>query len=224
MKAKILTILTIVYFIGTSFAQYTLEPLPYAYDALEPFIDAKTMEVHYSKHHANYLNNLNTALKDTKLEYSTDIYELLNNISKYSSAVKNNAGGVFNHTFFWNVLTPKKDTKPSAKLLADIEKTFVNFSEFKTQFIKSGATLFGSGWVWVIVTKENELKIVTTNNQDNTIMDNSAVKGTPILCVDVWEHAYYLKYQNKRAEYLENIWNVIDWEKVSNLYEKAVVK
>jgi superoxide dismutase len=209
---------------SSTFAQFTQAPLPYAYDALEPFVDAQTMEIHYSKHHAGYVNNLNKALKDAGLEANTDMNAILGNISKYSTAIRNNAGGHYNHTLFWNVLTPNKDTKLSAELSAAIVTTFGSMEAFKTQLTQAAATRFGSGWAWLVVTPENKLVICSTPNQDNPLMDDAPVKGTPIFGIDVWEHAYYLKYQNKRGDYLQSIWNVVNWDEVSRLYAKTQVK
>jgi len=209
---------------SSTFAQFTQAPLPYAYDALEPFVDAQTMEIHYSKHHAGYVNNLNKALKDAGMEANTDMNAILGNISKYSTAIRNNAGGHYNHTLFWNVLTPNKDTKLSAELSAAIVTTFGSMEAFKTQLTQAAATRFGSGWAWLVVTPENKLVICSTPNQDNPLMDDAPVKGTPIFGIDVWEHAYYLKYQNKRGDYLQAIWSVVNWDEVSRLYAKTQIK
>ncbi|MFZ2432032.1 MAG: superoxide dismutase [Lutibacter sp.] len=209
---------------SSAFGQFTQAPLPYAYDALEPFVDAQTMEIHYTKHHAGYVTNLNKALKEAGMENNTDMNAILGNISKYSTAIRNNAGGHYNHTLFWNVLTPNKDTKLSANLAAAIETTFGSMEAFKTQLTQAAATRFGSGWAWLVVTPENKLVICSTPNQDNPLMDDAPVKGTPIFGIDVWEHAYYLKYQNKRGDYLQAIWNVVNWEEVSRLYAQTQVK
>lgn len=215
----------VIAFISNSiFAQFTQEPLPYAYDALEPFVDAQTMEIHYSKHHAGYVNNLNKALKEAGLEENTDLNTILGNISKYSTAIRNNAGGHYNHTLFWNVITPNKDTKLSDDLAAAITTTFGSMETFKTQLTQAASTRFGSGWAWLVVTPENKLVICSTPNQDNPLMDDAPVKGTPVLGIDVWEHAYYLKYQNKRGDYLQSIWNIINWDEVSRLYAQTQVK
>ncbi|NEW80626.1 MAG: superoxide dismutase [Gelidibacter sp.] len=209
---------------SNAFAQFTQAPLPYAYDALEPFVDAQTMEIHYSKHHAGYVNNLNKALKDAGLEKNTDMNAILGNMSKYSTVIRNNAGGHYNHTLFWNVLTPNKNTKSSVELAAAIEITFGSMEAFKTQLTQAAATRFGSGWAWLVVTSDHKLVITSTPNQDNPLMDDAPVKGTPIFAIDVWEHAYYLKYQNKRGDYLQSIWSVINWDEVSRLYAQAQVK
>lgn len=209
---------------SNAFAQFTQAPLPYAYDALEPFVDAQTMEIHFSKHHAGYISNLNKALKEAGMENNTDMNAILGNISKYSTAIRNNAGGHYNHTLFWNVLTPNKNTKLSPELAAVIEITFGSMEAFKTQLTQAAATRFGSGWAWLVVTPDNRLEICSTPNQDNPLMDDAPVKGTPIFGIDVWEHAYYLKYQNKRGDYLQSIWSVVNWDEVSRLYAHTQIK
>jgi len=208
----------------SAFGQFTQAPLPYAYDALEPFVDAQTMEIHYSKHHAGYVNNLNKALKEAGMENNSDMNAILANMSKYSTAIRNNAGGHYNHNLFWNVLTPNKNTKLSSELAAAIETTFGSMEAFKTQLTQAAATRFGSGWAWLVVTPENKLVICSTPNQDNPLMDDAPIKGTPIFGIDVWEHAYYLKYQNKRGDYLQAIWSVVNWDEVSRLYAQTQVK
>jgi superoxide dismutase len=215
-KFLIITLIT-----SNTFAQFTQAPLPYAYNELEPFVDAQTMEIHYSKHHASYMNKLNKALKEAGMENKTDINDILKNISKYSVAIRNNAGGHYNHTLFWNILTPNKNTKPSPKLADAIESTFGSMEALKTQLSQAAATRFGSGWAWLVVTPENKLVICSTPNQDNPLMDDAPIKGIPILGIDVWEHAYYLKYQNKRGNYLESIWSIINWDEVSNLFAQT---
>jgi superoxide dismutase len=203
-------------------AQFTQKPLPYAYNALEPFIDAQTMEIHYSKHHAAYVKNLNTAIVGTEAE-KMSLKEILANVSKFSPAVRNNAGGHFNHELFWSILTPEKNTKPSAELEKAINDTFGSLDALKEKLNAAAATRFGSGWAWLSIDKDKKLFVSSTQNQDNPLMDVTENKGTPILGIDVWEHAYYLKYQNKRADYLTAIWNVINWNEISNNY-KAVTK
>ena len=220
----VLKFLMIALMSSSAFAQFTQAPLPYAYDALEPFVDAQTMEIHYTKHHAGYVNNLNKALKEAGMENNTDMNAILGNISKYSTAIRNNAGGHYNHTLFWNVLTPNKNTKISAELAAAIETTFGSMEDFKSQLTQAAATRFGSGWAWLVVTPENKLAICSTPNQGNPLMDDAPVKGTPIFGIDVWEHAYYLKYQNKRGDYLQAIWSVVNWDEVSRLYAKTQIK
>lgn len=205
-------------------AQFTQAPLPYAYNALEPFVDAQTMEIHYSKHHAAYVANLNSALSESAPSPQTDLESILANISKYSTAVRNNGGGHYNHTLFWEILTPKKNTQPSAALLKAIEAAFGDMEQFKAQLNKAAATRFGSGWAWLLVTADKKLVISSTPNQDNPLMDIAEVKGTPILGIDVWEHAYYLKYQNRRGDYLQALWSVINWDAVSARFEKAMAR
>lgn len=204
-------------------AQFTQKPLPYAYNALEPYIDAQTMEIHYSKHHAGYVKNLNDAVKGTGAEKMT-LEQIFSGMSKLNPAIRNNAGGHFNHEFFWSVLTPEKNTKLSADLEKAVVKSFGSFDSLKEKLNAAAASRFGSGWVWLYLTKDNKLEICTTANQDNPLMDTAENKGQPILGVDVWEHAYYLKYYNKRADYLAAIWNVINWNQVSTNYQSALKK
>ena len=198
--------------------KFELAPLPYAYDALEPYIDKATMEIHHSKHHQAYVNNLNNAVACNEME-SLSLEELIASISKYPAAVRNNGGGHWNHTFFWNIMAPAKSSKPSDDLLAAINTAFGSFDDFKKQFAQAGATRFGSGWAWLVKT-ESGLKVSSTPNQDNPLMDIADVKGTPILGLDVWEHAYYLKFQNRRPDYIETWWNVVNWDAVSELFNK----
>jgi superoxide dismutase len=194
----------------TASAQFTQKALPYAYNALEPFVDAQTMEIHYSKHHAAYVKNLNTALAGTTDE-KLSLNEIFAKISNLPAAVRNNGGGHYNHELFWSVLTPEKNTKMSAELEKAVNETFGSLDGLKEKLNAAGASRFGSGWAWLVVTKEGKLVVSSTPNQDNPLMDIAEVKGTPILGADVWEHAYYLKYQNKRADYLSAFWNVVNW-------------
>ncbi|MCT3979573.1 superoxide dismutase [Elizabethkingia anophelis] len=202
-------------------AQFKQAPLPYAYNALEGSIDAQTMEIHYSKHGAAYVANLNKAIAGTSLEKES-LVKILSGISKQSLAIRNNAGGHYNHELFWTILTPEKNTQPSEKLAKAINQSFGSFDAFKEKMSKAGADRFGSGWAWLIVTPEKKLAITSTANQDNPLMDIAEVKGIPVLGIDVWEHAYYLKYQNKRADYLSAIWNVINWKEINKRYEAAL--
>lgn len=204
-------------------AQFVQKPLPYAYDALEPYIDAKTMEIHYSKHHAGYVKNLNDALKGTALDKMT-LFELFSKASSLPVAVRNNAGGHYNHEMFWSVLTPDKITKPSVALLKSINEKFGSTENLKQKLNQAALSRFGSGWVWLYVSGKNQLEISTTANQDNPLMNDAQNKGVPILGIDLWEHAYYLKYQNKRADYLDALWNIINWNEVSNRYNSALIK
>jgi len=197
---------------------HTLPDLKYAFNALEPHIDAMTMEIHHDKHHAAYVTNLNKAIEGTDAE-NLSLHELMANISKYPAAVRNNGGGHYNHTLFWEILGP--GGSPSGKLAEAINSTFGSLDSMKEQMKTAGATRFGSGWAWLIV-QNGKLAISSTPNQDNPVMDIADVKGTPILGIDVWEHAYYLQYQNKRPDYLSAIWNVINWDEVAKRYEAAL--
>ena len=201
---------------------FTLPALPYATDALEPHIDKLTMEIHHGKHHQAYVTNLNKALEG-KPEADSSIEDIVKNISKFPTPVRNNGGGHYNHSLFWTLLSPSGGGEPTGDLAAAITSTFGSFAELKTKVSEAGATRFGSGWAWLIVTPEKKLAVTSTPNQDNPLMDlPEIVKGTPILGIDVWEHAYYLKYQNRRPDYLAAIWNVINWNHVAELYAKAV--
>lgn len=199
---------------------HTLPDLKYAFDALEPHIDAQTMEIHHDKHHNAYVTKLNDAIKGTDAE-NLSIEDLMKNISKYSAGVRNNGGGHYNHTLFWEVLGPHGGS-PSGKFNDAINSTFGTLNGLKDKMNDAGATRFGSGWAWLIVTENGELAVTSTPNQDNPLMDDAEVKGTPILGIDVWEHAYYLKYQNKRPDYMSAIWNVVNWEAVAARYEAAL--
>ncbi|WP_396150307.1 superoxide dismutase [Flavobacterium sp.] len=201
-------------------AQFSQKPLPFAYTDLEPFIDAQTMEIHYSKHHAAYVKNLNAAIIGTGAA-KMSITEIFSNVSKLSPAIRNNAGGHYNHELFWSLLTPIKNTKPSTELEKAITDTFGSLDALKEKINAAATSRFGSGWAWLSVDKNNKLVVSSTPNQDNPLMDVAETKGTPILGIDVWEHAYYLKYQNKRADYLTSIWNVINWNEVSENYKLA---
>ncbi len=195
---------------------FELPKLPYSYDALEPYIDARTMEIHHTKHHGGYTNKLNDAIKGTPLE-NKSIEDILKEISKHPVGVRNNGGGYYNHKLFWDIMSPDGGGEPSGKLLDAIKKDFNSFDKFKEEFNQSAATRFGSGWAWLI-NQNGKLVIASTPNQDNPLMDISEIKGTPILGLDVWEHAYYLKYQNRRPEYIDAFWNVVDWNKVEKLF------
>jgi Fe-Mn family superoxide dismutase len=205
----------------TSQAKFTLPDLPYAYDALEPTIDEETMRTHHSKHHQGYVNKLNAAIVGTKAENMT-LEEILANMSMFSDGIRNNGGGHFNHSLFWKILSPNMKTKPSEELTAAINKTFTSMDALSTKLQESGAGLFGSGWVWLLVDANKNLVLTTSINQDNPLMNTSKVKGMPILAIDVWEHAYYLKYKNNRGEYLKNIVNIINWDEVSSIYKNAI--
>ena len=198
---------------------FTLPALPYAHDALEPHIDTLTMQIHHGKHHQAYVDNLNKAIAGTEHE-NKSLEELVKNAGKISPAVRNNGGGHWNHSFFWEMLGPGAGGKPSGGLADAITSAFGSFETLQEKINTAGTTRFGSGWAWLIV-KDGKLEVTSTPNQDNPLMDVADVKGTPILGIDVWEHAYYLKYQNKRPDYLKAIWNVIDWKKVAKHFEKA---
>jgi Fe-Mn family superoxide dismutase len=192
---------------------FTLAPLPYPYDALEPHIDTLTMQIHHDKHHQAYVDNLNKAIAGSDNE-TKSLEDLIKKAGSISPAVRNNGGGHWNHTFFWESLAGKAGGTPTGALSEAINKSFGSFDAFKEKFNQAGITRFGSGWAWLIV-KDGKLEISSTPNQDNPLMDVAEVKGTPILGADVWEHAYYLKYQNKRADYLAAFWNVVNWNKVA---------
>ena len=200
---------------------FELPALHYATDALEPHIDKTTMEIHHDKHHQAYVTNLNKALEG-KAEANSSIEDIVKNISKYPAAVRNNGGGHYNHSLFWNILGPNKGGEPTGDLAKAIASTFGSFADLKTKMQEAGATRFGSGWAWLSVGADKKLQVSSTPNQDNPLMDVAEVKGTPILGIDVWEHAYYLKYQNKRPDYLAAIWNVVNWDAVAELYKKAL--
>lgn len=199
---------------------FTLPALPYALNALEPHIDARTMEIHHGKHHNAYVTNLNAAVAG-KPEENLSIEEICKNISKYPAAVRNNGGGHYNHSLFWTVMGPNAGGAPTGALADAINAAFGNFDEFKTKFANAGATRFGSGWAWLIVGADGKLAVTSTPNQDNPLMDVVEVKGTPILGLDVWEHAYYLNYQNRRPDYIAAFWNVVNWSEVSKLFAAA---
>ena len=198
---------------------FTLPALPYSHDALEPHIDTATMQIHHGKHHQEYIDNLNKAIAGTPNE-NKSLEELVASAGTISPAVRNNGGGHWNHTFFWETLSANAGGSPSGKLGDAITSAFGNFDGLKEKLNNAGMTRFGSGWAWLIV-KDGKLEVSSTPNQDNPLMDVAEVKGTPVLGVDVWEHAYYLKYQNKRADYLNAFWNVVNWNKVAERFEKA---
>lgn len=206
---------------------YTLPELSYAYDALEPYIDKETMVVHHQKHHQGYVNNLNKAIKaiDGSEAANKELEDILKEISKYSTAIRNNGGGHYNHSLFWQVLSPNPKAAPSGKLAEEINKTFGNLDGLKTQITQAGLGQFGSGWAWLLLTDEGTLAVSATPNQDNPLMDIvTGPQGLPLLGVDVWEHAYYLKYQNKRGDYLDAFWSVLNWEAIEKKYEIGISK
>ena len=200
-------------------SKFELPKLPYAYDALEPYIDARTMEIHHSKHHQAYVNNLNKAVEGTAME-GKSLEQLFAEISKLPTAVRNNGGGVYNHNLFWEIMGPNKGGEPTGKLAEAINSDLGGFAKFKETFTNAAMTRFGSGWAWLLVSN-GKLVVSSTPNQDNPLMDLTEVKGTPILGVDVWEHAYYLKFQNRRNEYLETFFNVINWDEVAKRFDSV---
>ena len=198
---------------------FTLPPLPYDYNALEPNIDEQTMHIHHDKHHQGYVDNLNKAVAGTDNENKT-LEELVKNAGSLSTAIRNNGGGHWNHSFFWEILSPNGGGQPEGKLADAINEAFGSFDEMKEKFNAAGAGRFGSGWAWLGVA-DGKLTICSTPNQDNPLMDVAECKCTPVLGCDVWEHAYYLKYQNRRPEYLKNFWNLVNWKKASENFENA---
>lgn len=199
---------------------YTLDPLPYASDALEPHFDKATMEIHHDRHHQAYVTNLNNAIAGTELE-GLSLTDLLANISKYPAPVRNNGGGHFNHDLFWNILSPNGGGTPAGDLGKAIDEAFGSFDTFKDEFKKAALGRFGSGWAWLVADADGKVFITSTPNQDNPLMDVAEKKGTPILGLDVWEHAYYLKFQNKRPDYVDTFWNVVSWDAVAKRYSDA---
>ena len=199
---------------------FELAPLPYANNALEPHFDALTMEIHHDRHHNAYVTNLNAAVKDTPLE-GKSLEELFATISTLTPAVRNNGGGHFNHDLFWNILSANGGGSPVGTLAAAIDAKFGSFDAFKEEFKKAGLTRFGSGWAWLVAQKDGSVAVSSTPNQDNPLMDVADVKGFPVIGLDVWEHAYYLKFQNKRPDYIDAFWSVIDWNKAEARYVAA---
>lgn len=200
---------------------FQLPDLNYGFDSLEPHIDAKTMQIHHGKHHAGYTSKLNAAVEGTDLE-GKSIEDLLSNLDLSNSAVRNNGGGYYNHCLFWEIMSPNGGGSPSGNLLDAIEKAFGSFDEFKAEFSKAAATRFGSGWAWLCAHSDGSLEICSTANQDNPIMNGIGCGGSPILGLDVWEHAYYLNYQNRRPDYISGFFNVIDWAKVEEKYNSSI--
>jgi Fe-Mn family superoxide dismutase len=205
------------YFIG-----FDQAPLPYAFDALEPNIDARTMEIHYTRHAAAYSTNLKDAAKAEGVAASTPLETLLAGISRYSAKMRNNGGGHYNHELFWKCMQPNGGGQPSGALLSAINSTFGSFEAFRTRFSDAAKSRFGSGWAWLYLDGQKKLNIGSTPNQDNPLMDISEIRGIPVLGLDVWEHAYYLKYQNKRADYVDAWWKTVNWAYVQSLYQKAI--
>jgi Fe-Mn family superoxide dismutase len=200
---------------------FELPKLPYATNALEPHIDAKTMEIHHGKHHQAYVTNLNSAIAGTDAE-KMSIEDICKNISKYPMPVRNNGGGHYNHSLFWTIMKRGGGGNPTGDVAAAINSAFTSFDEFKTKFNTAGTTRFGSGWAWLIVGADKKLAVTSTPNQDNPLMDVAEIKGTPILGCDVWEHAYYLNYQNRRPDYMAAWWNTINWDEVNRRFAAAM--
>lgn len=209
-SAKVLT--------GNSNTGFQQTPLPYAYNALSEAIDANTMEIHYSKHAASYATNLQSAAKTEGIDTTRPLEEVLRRVSKYSTTVRNNGGGHYNHEFFWRAMSPNGTGRPSGALATAIDQSFGSFDTFKTQFSDAGKNRFGSGWAWLVLDGDKRLRIGSTANQDNPLMDLADFKGYPLLGLDVWEHAYYLRYQNKRPDYIANWWKVVNWNYVQDRY------
>jgi superoxide dismutase, Fe-Mn family len=200
---------------------YLLPELGYNFDALEPNIDKQTMEIHFTKHHAAYVTNLNNAIKETDLE-KVSLTEIFKNISKYPIAVRNNGGGHFNHSLFWKVISPHGGGIPQGELAKSINETFGSFEKFKEEFENAAKARFGSGWAWLSADENRKLFVSSTPNQDNPLMDISDKKGKPVFCLDVWEHAYYLKYQNRRPDYISAFWNVVNWSEIERRFEELI--
>lgn len=201
-------------------SKFELAPLPYSFNVLEPYIDAQTMEIHHGKHHGAYVTNLNKAIEGKPELEGKSLEELFQNISSAPVAVRNNGGGHYNHTMFWNIMGPNKGGKPTGALADAINSTFGSFEKFQELFNNAATTRFGSGWAWLVLSND-KLVVTSTPNQDNPLMDVAEVKGFPIMGLDVWEHAYYLKYQNRRPEYITNWWNVVDWDAIAKRFDEA---
>lgn len=199
---------------------HQLPTLSFAYDALEPFIDAKTMEIHHSRHHQGYVDKFNSAITGTEFK-DVSIEEILARASSLPEAIRNNGGGHYNHRLFWDILAPEGKDTPTGALAEAIDQAFGSFGAFREQFSEAASNRFGSGWAWLVVTADNELAVTSTANQDNPLMDIADVQGTPILGLDVWEHAYYLNYQNKRTDYIDAFWNVVDWDAAETHYQST---
>lgn len=221
MRFLLIGLMFIAFSAKSKAQDYQFHELPYNYDALTSFIDAKTMEIHYTKHYKAYYNNFVKAIADEKLE-NKSLEAIFSKVSKYSASVRNNGGGYYNHSLFWEVMSPNGGGEPKGALMEAIIKSFGTYDNFKTAFEKAATTRFGSGWAWLAVDKNKNLFISSTPNQDNPLMNVADQKGTPILTLDVWEHAYYLQYQNLRGTYVSNFWKVVNWEKVNEHYQMAI--
>jgi superoxide dismutase, Fe-Mn family len=201
---------------------YQQTPLPYSFSALNEAIDTQTMEIHYTKHAAGYVTNLLDAAKNENVDTAKPLEEVLGRISKYSTKMRNNAGGHYNHELYWKIMTPKSSQSPSGKLATAIDDSFGSLEAFKTQLGDAGKNRFGSGWAWLVVDADKKLRIGSTPNQDNPLMDVAEIKGFPLIGLDVWEHAYYLRYQNKRADYINNWWKVVNWNYIQDRYQSVL--
>ncbi|MDD4374564.1 MAG: superoxide dismutase [Bacteroidales bacterium] len=208
---------------ASKIVEHSFNPLPYSYDALEKAIDSETMNIHYNKHFRGYYDNFLKAIENSELQSMT-LIEIFGNVSKYSTAVRNNAGGYYNHDLFWQIMSPDGGGQPKGELAKAIDKTFGTFDAFKEKFENAAATRFGSGWAWLAIDNQGKLFISSTPNQDNPLMDLAEQQGTPILGLDVWEHAYYLRYQNMRKSYIGNFWQVVNWDEVAKRFEEATSK
>ena len=202
-------------------SNFKFNNLPYDFNALEPYIDARTMEIHYTKHHKAYYDKFLAAIDGSELA-DKDIVDIFKNIDQHSAAIRNNGGGYFNHTLFWNIMGGNGGGEPTGKLADEITKTFGSFDAFREEFNNAAATRFGSGWAWLCLNNSGSLEVCSTANQDNPLMNVTNCKGTPLMGLDVWEHAYYLKYQNRRPEYIDAFWNVVNWNEVEKNYNKAL--
>jgi Fe-Mn family superoxide dismutase len=231
MKKLTISIFTILLGLNFSIAQvdsqpkqkHEFSPLPYAFNALEPHIDQMTMEIHYERHHKAYFNNFTKAIQGTEME-RLSLEQIFANMSNYSEGIRNNGGGHYNHVLFWSVMSPYGGGEPTRKLVNALNESFGSVEKFKARFEDAARTRFGSGWAWLNVDKDGKLFVSSTPNQDNPLMNVVELPGTPILGLDVWEHAYYLKYQNRRPDYISNFWNVVNWEEVNRRYEEALKK
>lgn len=222
MIKNVLTAIALLCATGaTSQQAFEFKPLPYSYDALEQFIDKTTMEIHYSRHHRGYYTNFVKGIEENKLT-GKSLEELFSGVSQLPLTIRNNGGGWYNHTLFWEIMSPTGGGKPGNELLKALETRFQSFENFQKEFETAAITRFGSGWAWLSVDKDGNLFISSTPNQDNPLMDVVEKRGTPLLALDVWEHAYYLQYQNKRADYVANFWKVVNWQKVEELYKEAI--
>jgi superoxide dismutase, Fe-Mn family len=223
LRTSLASLIGMFFLAGAELAQpFTLAPLPYASDALEPVIDQQTMDIHHGRHHRAYVNNLNAQIENYPELAGMSLVDMMGQISRFNAAVRNNGGGHYNHDLFWQLMAPQGNGgEPAAGLLTAIERDFGSFETMQAEFARAAGTRFGSGWAWLIVTDDKKLAVTSTANQDNPLMDVVAERGTPILALDVWEHAYYLSYQNRRGAYLQHWWTIVNWNEVNRLYALA---